>query len=252
MIYKIKLINYTNKKKLLHFQTKWKIQHDDNAKFSLIFNKNRIELNNHVINTKKNIWIDFNYKKMVLHQSDQKIKMIQAIGIKKNFFPNIVDATTGLGKDAFIFFSYGCHVTMIERNPIISILLDDGLKRSYQDNKIQHLIKQRMQLIYNTSLNIHQLNIKKPDVIYLDPMFPKLKKKALSKKTIRTIQDIVGNDTDSHLLLPICLLFAKNRVVVKRPKKSNHVANIKPNYIIETKKHRFDIYLTKKNTKIYY
>ncbi|CAL4043792.1 Ribosomal RNA small subunit methyltransferase J [Buchnera aphidicola (Takecallis arundicolens)] len=243
MTYKINIINHTNKKKLSFIQNTWNIKHDCKSKFSLIINKNRIELKNHSIICKNNIWVEFNYKKMKLYEYDKKIKMIQAIGIKKNIFPNILDATTGLGKDAFIFFSHGCHVTMVERNPIISILLYDGLKRSYKDNNIKNLIKQRMHLIYNTSFNINKFNIKQPDVIYLDPMFPKIKKKALSKKTIRTIQDIVGYDTDSDLLLSKCISFAIKRVVVKRPKQSYHLANIKPHHIIKTKKHRFDIYV---------
>lgn len=243
MTYKINIINNTNKKKLLFIQNTWNIKHDCKSKFSLIINKNRIELKNHCLISKKNIWVEFNYKKMKLCQYDKKIKMIQAIGIKKNIFPNILDATTGLGKDAFIFFAHGCHVTMVERNPIISILLYDGLERGYQDNHIKNFIKKRMHLIYNTSFNINKFNIQQPDVIYLDPMFPKIKKKALSKKTIRTIQDLVGHETDSNALLKTCMSFAIKRVVVKRPRKSDYLANMKPHHIIKTKKHRFDIYL---------
>lgn len=246
MIYKINIINYTNKENFLFIQHKWNIKHDHTSKFSLIIKPNRIELKNNCIISKKNIWVDFNEKKMKLYQKDHNIKMIQAIGIKKKSRPNILDATAGLGRDAFIFFSYGCEVTMIERHPIIAILLYDGLLRSYQNHHIKHLIQKKMHLIYNTSLNIHTLNITQPDVIYLDPMFPPIKKKSLSKKTIRTIQNLVGYETDSNDLLLTCISFAKKRVVVKRPKKSNYLANIQPNYIINTKKHRFDIYHIKK------
>ncbi|QCI26176.1 class I SAM-dependent methyltransferase [Buchnera aphidicola] len=242
MIFKIKIINYANPEKLIFIKKIWNIQHDHTSQISLIIKPHRIELQNNLINSKKNIWVDFNIKKINLYKLDKKIKMIQAIKIKNTFNLNILDATAGLGKDAFIFVSYGYKVTMIERNPILSILLYDGLVRGLQNNDIKKLIKKNINLIYNTTLNIHQLKIQQPDIIYLDPMFP-TRKKSLSKKEIRTIQNIVGYDTDADNLLLTCLPFAKKKVVVKRPKKSNYLANIKPNYIIPTKNHRFDIYV---------
>jgi len=30
----------------------------------------------------------------------------------------------------------GCHVRMLERNPVVAALLDDGLQRGYQDAEI--------------------------------------------------------------------------------------------------------------------
>lgn len=243
MIYKINIINYTNTEKLLFLKNQWNIEHDHTAKFSLIIKTDSIELKDNLNIAKKNIWVNFNYKKMQLYQNDRQIKIIQAIGVKKQLNLNILDATAGFGKDAFIFFSYGCRVTMLERNPIIAILLYDGLIRSYQDYQIGYLIQKNMQLIHTTAFNMHQLNIQRPDVIYLDPMFPAIKKHALSKKTIRAIQNLVGYDTDSDNLLLNAIPFAKKRIVVKRPKKSNYLANIQPNHIIQTKNYRFDVYI---------
>ena len=55
----------------------------------------------------------------------------KAAGIKKSYLPSVVDATAGLGRDAFVLASLGCHVRMIERHPVVAALLDDGLQRAY-------------------------------------------------------------------------------------------------------------------------
>ena len=56
--------------------------------------------------------------------------LAKAVGIKGNYYPTIVDATAGLGQDAFMLVNYGCQVTMIERSPVIAALLQDGIERA--------------------------------------------------------------------------------------------------------------------------
>ncbi|XPE51521.1 class I SAM-dependent methyltransferase [Shigella flexneri] len=41
----------------------------------------------------------------------------KAVGIKSDHSPDVVDATAGLGRDAFVLASVGCRVRMLERNP---------------------------------------------------------------------------------------------------------------------------------------
>ncbi len=48
------------------------------------------------------------------------------MGIKGDYLPDVVDATAGLGRDAFVLASVGCRVRMLERNPVVAALLDDG------------------------------------------------------------------------------------------------------------------------------
>ncbi|GHM54843.1 hypothetical protein ECZU51_35130 [Escherichia coli] len=52
--------------------------------------------------------------------------MAKAVGIKGDYLPDVVDATAGLGRDAFVLASVGCRVRMLERNPVVAALLDDG------------------------------------------------------------------------------------------------------------------------------
>jgi 16S rRNA (guanine1516-N2)-methyltransferase len=167
----------------------------------------------------------------------------KAVGIKKGNRPNIVDATAGLGRDAFVLATLGCRVHMIERSEIIAKLLEDGLHRAKQDEKIGTLLKDKLSLACGDSQQELFHVPFEPEVIYLDPMFPHKDKSALVKKDMRLLQAVVGQDTIADTLLELSLTIATNRVVVKRPAYAGFLAEIKPHTSIKTKKHRFDIYL---------
>ncbi|VAX37592.1 16S rRNA (guanine(1516)-N(2))-methyltransferase [hydrothermal vent metagenome] len=167
----------------------------------------------------------------------------KSIGFKKDHFPNIVDATAGLGKEAFILAALGCRVHMIERSPVIAALLENGLNRAKSDPNIGTWINQRLSLMHQDSLEGLLKLPFQPNVIYLDPMFPEKRKSALVKKDMRIFKTLLGPDADSDKLLNIALQTAKNRVVVKRPEYADYLADQKPNTSIKTKKNRFDIYL---------
>lgn len=166
----------------------------------------------------------------------------KAVGVKGYYLPTVIDATAGLGRDAFVLASIGCQVTMFERHPVVAALLADGLDRAYQDPTIGQLLQKQLRLIYNSSLHGLSLYQDKPDVVYLDPMFPHRQKSALVKKEMRIFQQLVGSDLDAEELLEPARRLAKKRVVVKRPDYAPFLANQKPTAEIKTKNHRFDIY----------
>jgi len=170
----------------------------------------------------------------------------KAAGLNKTPPPVILDATAGMGKDAFVFASLGAKVILMERSPISAALLSDALQRAILDEDISDIIK-RMSLIYGDARLLGsdkgvELN-ENPDVIYLDPMFPHRKKSALVKKEMLAFQSLIGDDIDSDELLDVCRKLAKKRVVVKRPIKAPYLDNQKPSLSMNMKKHRFDIYL---------
>ena len=105
---------------------------------------------------------------------------------------------------------------------------------------------------FNPDLCIDILNLTidmipfKPDVVYLDPMYPEKRKPALVKKEMRVFKGLVGNDPDAGDLLNIALKVAFGRVVVKRPAHADWLTEQKPDTSIMTKKNRFDIYLVSK------
>ncbi len=170
----------------------------------------------------------------------------KAVAINKTPLPVILDATAGMGKDAFVFASLGAKVILVERSPIAAALLVDALQRASLDEEISEIIN-RMSFIYGDARLLGsdigaELN-ENPDVIYLDPMFPHRKKSALVKKEMLAFQSLIGDDIDSKELLNVCRRLAKKRVVVKRPVKAPYLDSQKPSLSMNMKKHRFDIYL---------
>ena len=49
--------------------------------------------------------------------------LARAAGLKPGVNPHIIDATAGLGRDAFLLASLGANVTLIERSPFMYHLL---------------------------------------------------------------------------------------------------------------------------------
>jgi len=169
----------------------------------------------------------------------------KAVGLKGGNNPRVVDATAGLGRDAFVLASLGCHVTMIERSAVVAALLEDGLARAADDLDVGGWIRERMHLIHADAVawmdSLDESDL--PDVVYLDPMFPHKQKSALVKKEMRLLQKLLGFDEDEAALLDAALRIARKRVVVKRPDFAHPLAQRKPSMAIKGKKHRFDVYV---------
>lgn len=176
----------------------------------------------------------------------------KAVGVKAGVYPWVLDVTAGLGKDAFVLASLGCTLQLLERSPVVHALLADGLERALyfaeaEDEELLNTLK-RMQLLACDGRNyLSQLATSaRPDVIYLDPMFPGRDKSADVKKDMRAFHDIVGKDNDAGELLQQALQQALYRVVVKRPRKSPWLGELQPSYQLEGKTSRYDIYTRKK------
>ncbi len=174
----------------------------------------------------------------------------KAVGVKAGVYPKVLDATAGLGKDAFVLATLGCYVQMLERSPVVHALLADGLVRASQygeDPELAQIIK-RMELLAVDSQNYlaDLIDHQRPDVIYLDPMFPERQKSADVKKEMAAFHHVVGKDEDADALLEKAIAKALYRVVVKRPRKAPFIANKTPSYQLEGKSSRYDIYTIKK------
>lgn len=174
-----------------------------------------------------------------------KQALARAVGIKPGIRPSIVDATAGLGIDSYILASLGSTVTMIERSPLMAALLNDGWNRALASPVIPEAVKERLQLLQGNAYDIILTldTQQRPDTIYLDPMYPHSGKTALNKMEMRLIRMMVGDDTDSDILLQNALQSAKNRVVVKRPKGAVQLSNREPSHVITMKNSRFDVYM---------
>lgn len=157
-----------------------------------------------------------------LHGGGMRQLLARAVGVKGGVKPTVIDATAGLGRDAFILASLGCRVTMIERSGVIAALVADGLQRLNAAG-----VDTALDLIVANAID-YLPKMSAPDVIYLDPMFPARTKSALVKKEMRIISHVVGKDLDATHLLEIALKTAKKRVVVKRPRLAKALGDIPP------------------------
>lgn len=239
---------------LVKIAAKWGLVHDETAPFSLVLNDTCLAL--YKIDEPKlgGVYVDW-----VAGASAHRRKfgggkgqsIAKAIGLTKGVIPTVIDATAGLGRDAFVLASLGCKVQMIERHPVVAALLDDGLTRAKNDLEIGAWVSERVSLLHASSLNVlldNGLSLEKSehtgaDVIYLDPMYPHKKKSALVKKEMRVFQTLVGTDEDADALLCPALSLAAKRVVVKRPQYADFLAGHTPSMQINTKKNRFDVYV---------
>lgn len=166
----------------------------------------------------------------------------KAVGIQQGVRPVVLDATAGLGRDAFVLAELGCQVTLIERQPLIAALLEDGLQRALADAEVGPIMA-RMRLIHGNAIDLMRAwDEVPPQVIYLDPMFPHCDKSALVKKEMRLFRPLAGDDDDAPALLEASLALATHRVVVKRPRKAPAIGGGAPGYVLEGKSSRFDIY----------
>mgnify|MGYP000881264925 CR=1 FL=1 len=172
----------------------------------------------------------------------------KAIGIGPGVRPRVLDATAGLGRDAFVLASLGCEVVLIERQPVIAALLEDGLRRAATAAEVAEIIARMRLLVGDAIALMAAWQDSAPQVIHLDPMFPHRDKSALVKKEMRLFRPLVGDDDDAPALLAAALELASHRVVVKRARKAPPIAGPAPGYSLEGKSSRYDIYPKKKLT----
>ncbi|MFC0278417.1 class I SAM-dependent methyltransferase [Falsigemmobacter intermedius] len=167
----------------------------------------------------------------------------RALGMKGKQEFHVVDATAGLGRDAFIMASLGAQVTLIERSETMQNLLQEGLEQCRQAGGEYAEIAGRMTLLCGDAKDL--LPQLAPEVIYVDPMHPPRKSSALVKLPLRQVRDIVGADEDSAELMQVALASARRRTVLKWPLKGKPLEGIrKPSHQILGKSTRYDVFLS--------
>lgn len=180
----------------------------------------------------------FTYRRQ--QKEGRKQALAKAVGLKPHYTPFVLDATGGFGLDSCLLADLGCTVVVLERHPLMALLLQRALTQLappllaplhvLQKDSIHYLERQAPALI-------------PPQVIYLDPMFPPSKKNALNKQPLRLLKTLVGEDRDAHALFNAAYSVATHRVVVKRPRHGTHLTERAPSYTLAGKSNRYDIYL---------
>jgi 16S rRNA (guanine1516-N2)-methyltransferase len=168
----------------------------------------------------------------------------RACGMAKGAMPTIVDATAGMGRDAFFLASLGAEVTLIERSPQVHAALDRAMIAARNHSDDLAAIIARMTLLLGDSREL--LPTLSPEVVLVDPMHPERTKSALVKKQMRDLRDVVGADPDAHELMDAALAAAQNRVVLKWPLRAAPIVGLrKPSHQILGKTTRYDVFVTR-------
>ena len=169
--------------------------------------------------------------------------LARAAGFTKGRTPTLVDATAGLGRDAFLLASLGAPVTLVERSPEIHALLQDGLTRALEAGGAAAETAGRMTLLFGDAKAL--LPKLAPEVVLVDPMHPPRGNSALVKKEMRLLRAIVGSDSDADELMHVALATATKRVVLKYPLRADGMAGLpKPSHQIRGKTTRYDVFMT--------
>lgn len=155
-----------------------------------------------------------------------------------------VDATAGLGEDAFLLAAAGFTVELYEADAVIFALLEDALKRAREDDRLSD-IAGRMHVHQGDSITalMHMTVDAAPDVVYLDPMFPERRKSAAVKKKFQLLHQLERPCADEHELLSAALSACPQKVVIKRPVKGPYLDGIQPAYSLSGKAVRYDVLL---------
>ncbi|KAA6042528.1 16S rRNA (guanine(1516)-N(2))-methyltransferase RsmJ [Pantoea sp. ICBG 1758] len=230
---------------LLQLATRWGLEQDENAPLALVLTSAHLELRKRDEPKLGGIFVDFVSGAMAHRRKfggGRGEAVAKAVGIKGGYLPDVVDATAGLGRDAFVLAALGCRVRMLERHPVVAALLEDGLQRGYADSEIGGWLRERLTLLHVASQQALSDIAPAPDVVYLDPMYPHRQKSAMVKKEMRVFQSLVGADEDADALLEPARRLAKKRIVVKRPDYAPPLAGVVTQSAVVTKSHRFDIY----------
>ena len=144
--------------------------------------------------------------------------------------PTLIDATAGFGTDGWMMASLGCKVRLLEASPVLAAMLTQALTNARcgapkntsnhaRDKQYEHSPAHNISVINTNSVQfLHNHENAGADIIYLDPMYPQTRNKALVKKGMQLLHDLIGPDTNGAQLLCAALKRAEYRVVVKRPR----------------------------------
>lgn len=169
--------------------------------------------------------------------------LFKAMAIEKG--DRVLDATAGFGKDALSFCHMGASVLALEENSMVFALLEDGLKRAFENEIFKKKFYEKIKIKNLSSVTyMRELDLseeERPHSIYLDPMYPIEEKSALPKKEMAFLRDILSETKNIEEMLSLSLKVALKRVVIKRPIGSPAIGKVSHSF--ESKLVRFDMYL---------
>ncbi len=163
--------------------------------------------------------------------------LIKAVGGLEPPERRIVDATAGLGTDSLLLALAGHQVIMLERSPLVAALLRNALNRAAD-------LQLGLSLQHGDALDLlkEMADSSRPEIVYLDPMFPDSNKSALARKGLQALKQLLPPADREEQLLEAALNAASRRVVVKRPLRAPPLTGQSPGFQYSGKLIRYDCY----------
>ncbi len=195
----------------------------------------------------KNMQLKLDFRKLIPRLAPNKLSqelLVRAAHLKsKNIHslkPLAIDATAGLGEDSLLLAASGFRVKLYERNPVVAVLLADALKRAAQIPELAEIVENMELQVQDSCDALAQLK-QRPDLVYLDPMFPARKKSASVKKKFQLLQKLERPCEEAEALLKAAIASHPHKVIVKRPLKGDFLAAMQVSYSVEGKTVRYDV-----------
>lgn len=159
---------------------------------------------------------------------------------------SVMDGTAGFGHDGLILASTGASVMMMERHPLMALLLLFEHEWMSRQVNWQKLLS-RIQIYHGDFLDAKLMaTLPKVDMVYLDPMFPKNSYSSKVNKNMQVLHDLSSppSGDDESLLLNMAKqqLSHQGKIIVKRPILAPYLAKEHPIQSIANDAVRFDRY----------
>lgn len=225
-------------------------------------------------------------KRLQYHNLTHEL-LVKATKVKGRENLRVIDATAGMGEDSLLLAAAGCEVTLFEQDPVIAALLQDTMRRALEDAALHEIVMRMQLVEGDSIGHLRKLGeagtgsyaqegdvghdcstltasaatgndaaatisgadtaLKRPDVIYLDPMFPERQKSGLVKKKFQLIHYLEAPAENEEALMQAAIDARPFKIVVKRPAKGPYLAGLKPSYSLDGKAIRYDCYVFPEN-----
>ena len=172
----------------------------------------------------------------------------QALGKKSK---RILDLSGGFGGDSLLMSLQGYQVTVVERIPLMAVLIEEAFERLAQQDwpgreqwHLPTVINQQAQQVisgFDDAASEYRGN-SLVDCAYFDPMFPsKPRRSAASNKYMQFLQKFAGQDDDAAELAQSVINAQLPRLCIKRPNYADPLI-VAPNIQFSSKLVHYDVY----------
>jgi 16S rRNA (guanine1516-N2)-methyltransferase len=151
-----------------------KVKYEKQSQYIISFKEDRLCI---LFENQKPIFVDFldPQTRKYLGTLSKKNVLCKALGLKQDQI-RLIDLTAGFGKDTFVASKFFEKVIWVERNPIVHLLLQDGLRRLL--NAYPNL-SGKFKLVHSEALDyLKSSELIQDSILYFDFMFADKKTKS--------------------------------------------------------------------------